>query len=326
MGLSKGVAVPQASQSLIKAPVARPPQLHSEMTPQQFRKFVIDWEVFVEMTNLPKARFHNQLYSCASESVQNAIINTRWLKFSQTVGLRYVSHLNDMGFSTDNLIPSQKIVRTVRNFTLVCRGWLPVRSIVEGKETKQAFYICDKVDRIYFSKGTCVDVGILSPVFPHPMPCAESELSELHSAVPPVGTAVSACQPQPSVNLPVRPQCPPYPPTEENVTKLKEWLLDEFATTAFNNEGEFPFLSGPDGRIHLREDAVPWARHAPIPVQFHFKEAVKAGLFKDIERDIIAPVPAGTPTEWCSTMVITPKKDGRQTPPDSWLPVPQYSV
>ena len=76
MGLSKGVAVPQASQSLIKAPVARPPQLHSEMTPQQFRKFVIDWEVFVEMTNLPKAQFHNQLYSCASESVQNAIINT----------------------------------------------------------------------------------------------------------------------------------------------------------------------------------------------------------------------------------------------------------
>ena len=76
MGLSKGYAVPQASQSLIKAPVARPPQLHSEMTPQQFRKFVIDWEVFVEMINLPKAQFHNQLYSCASESVQNAIIHT----------------------------------------------------------------------------------------------------------------------------------------------------------------------------------------------------------------------------------------------------------
>ena len=76
MGLGKGVAVPQASQSLIKAPVARPPQLHSEMTLQQFRKFVIGWEVFVEMTNLPKAQFHNQLYSCASESVQNAIINT----------------------------------------------------------------------------------------------------------------------------------------------------------------------------------------------------------------------------------------------------------
>ena len=92
---------------------------------------------------------------------------------------------------------------------------------------------------------------------------------------------------------------------------MKEWLLDEFATTAFNNEGEFPFLSGPDGHIHLREDAVPRARHAPVPVPFHFKEAIKAGLFKDIERGIIAPVPAGTPTEWCSTMVITPKKDGR---------------
>ena len=76
MGLSKRAAVPQASQPLIKAPVARPPQLHSEMTPQQFRKFVIDWEVFVEMTNLPQAQFHNQFYRCASESVQNAFINT----------------------------------------------------------------------------------------------------------------------------------------------------------------------------------------------------------------------------------------------------------
>ena len=128
-----------------------------------------------------------------------------------TICLGGLSHLNDMGFSTDNLIPSQKVVRTVGNFTLVCRGWLPVRFIVEGKETKQALYILDKVDRIYFSKCACVDVGILSPVFPHPMSCAESELSELHSADPPVGTAVSTCQSQPSVKLPVRPQCPHTP-------------------------------------------------------------------------------------------------------------------
>ena len=202
---------------------------------------------------------------CVSESVVRVFPDS-----GATICLGGLSHLNDMGFSTDNLIPSQKVVRTVGNFTLVCRGWLPVRFIVEGKETKQALYICDKVDRIYFSKGVCVDVGILSPVFPHPVSCAESKLSELHSVVPPVGTAVSACQPQPLVKLPVRPQCPPYPPTEKNVPKLKEWLLDEFATTAFNNEGEFPFLSGPDGRIHLREDAVPRARHAPIPVPFHF--------------------------------------------------------
>ena len=255
---------------------------------------------------------------CVSESLVRIFPDS-----GATICLGGLSHLNDMGFSTDNLIPSQKVARTVGNFTLVGRGWLPVKFIVEGKETKQAPYICDKFDRIYFSKGACVDVGILSPVFSHPMSCAQSKLSELQSVVPPVGAAVSAsaCQPQPPPPPP-----PPPPTTEENVTNLKEWLLDEFvATTAFNNEGGFPFLSGPDGRIYLREVAIPRARHAPIPVPFHFKEAVKANLFTDIERGIIAPVPAGTPTEWCSTMVITPKKDGRPHRTVD-LPVPQYSV
>ena len=126
----------------------------------------------------------------------------RWLEFSQTVGLRYVwgrlSHFNDMGFSTDNLIPSQKVVRTVGNFTLVCRGWLPMRFIVEGKETQQALYICDKVDRIYFSKGACIDVGILSPVFPHPMSLLnQSFLSCIQPSLQLVQLSVLAnCSPQ----------------------------------------------------------------------------------------------------------------------------------
>ena len=36
-----------------KAPSAKLPQLHFEMTPQQFRMFRIDWEVFTRMTDMP---------------------------------------------------------------------------------------------------------------------------------------------------------------------------------------------------------------------------------------------------------------------------------
>ena len=42
-------AAPQATYA--KAPTAKLPQLNLEMTPQQFRKFQIDWEVFVKITN-----------------------------------------------------------------------------------------------------------------------------------------------------------------------------------------------------------------------------------------------------------------------------------
>ena len=43
---------PLTSDSYTKAPAVKLPQLHSGMTSQQFRKFRIDWEMFVRMTNM----------------------------------------------------------------------------------------------------------------------------------------------------------------------------------------------------------------------------------------------------------------------------------
>ena len=47
---------PLISDSYTKAPEVKLPQLHSGMTSQQFRKFRIDWEVFVRMKNMPLNR------------------------------------------------------------------------------------------------------------------------------------------------------------------------------------------------------------------------------------------------------------------------------
>ena len=38
---------------------------------------------------------------------------------------------------------------------------------------------------------------------------------------------------------------------------------------------------------------------------------MKESLDRDVERGIIAPVPIGTPVEWCSPMVVTAKKNGK---------------
>ena len=69
-------------------------------------------------------------------------------------------------------------------------------------------------------------------------------------------------------------------------------------------------MSGPDAHIHLKEGAVTKTRHNSILVAFHFKEPVRQAFWEDVERDIIAPVPVGMPTNWYSTMVITAKKNG----------------
>ena len=69
-------------------------------------------------------------------------------------------------------------------------------------------------------------------------------------------------------------------------------------------------MSGRPAKIHLKPDAVPHARHAPIPIPHHWKTKVKESLDRDVERGIIAPVPIGSPVTWCSPMVVVSKEDG----------------
>ena len=68
-------------------------------------------------------------------------------------------------------------------------------------------------------------------------------------------------------------------------------------------------MFSPAAHIYLKEGAVHKARHKTILVPFHLKEPIRQALWKDVEKGIIAPVPVGMPTIWCSTMVITTKKN-----------------
>ena len=70
-------------------------------------------------------------------------------------------------------------------------------------------------------------------------------------------------------------------------------------------------MSGKPAHIHLKQEAVPKAKHRPIAVPYHLKEPMRQALMQDIERGILKQVPIGTPTDWSSTMVIATKKDGQ---------------
>ena len=120
----------------------------------------------------------------------------------------------------------------------------------------------------------------------------------------PTSQATQACPP-------LRPEKLPYPPLEENISKLEQYVRDKFRDTTFNRTSPFPAMSMPLAHIHLNENAKPYARHMPIKIPFHWKKEVKESLDRDVERGIIAPVPIGTPVEWCSQMVVTAKKNGK---------------
>ena len=198
----------------------------------------------------------------------------------------------------------------VGGYKLICHGWLSVQFQIGNNTTNQPLYICDKVVCLYFSRRGCTNVNILPATFPYPM--FNDTASVLTAITPNINHQQKESDHIPrSTSTPLRPTCLPFPVTEANIPKLGKFLRDQFQSTAFNNSGQFPSISTPAAHIHLKPDATPYARHTPIPIPFHWKADVKANLDADVARGIIKPVLIGTPTEWCSPMVITPKKDGR---------------
>ena len=102
---------------------------------------------------------------------------------------------------------------------------------------------------------------------------------------------------------------PAYHATNENVLKVKQYILDQFSSSAFNTSSPFPAMDTTPAHIHLKPDATPCATHTPIPILFHWKKEIKESLDADVQKGIIEPVPIGEPVEWCSHMVVIAKKN-----------------
>ena len=87
-----------------------------------------------------------------------------------TICLAGPQHLLLLMVTLAELIPTNKKISVVGGATLPCLGWLPVVFTVNNVSTEQRLYICDKIDRIFFSKNACMATYILPPSFPLPTP------------------------------------------------------------------------------------------------------------------------------------------------------------
>ena len=220
-----------------------------------------------------------------------------------TICIAGTKHMNDLNISVDELKACTKRIVAVGGTPLKCKGWLPVKFEVDNITTEQPLYICEQVDRIYFSKQGCIDTNIIPASFPYPMKEDSQHVRALDQ---------TECKPEPTKreNPPPRPATLPYPPKPENIKKLQNYIVDKFSSTTFNNAAPFPQMATVPAHIHLKQNAIPYARHSPIPVPHHWKAEVKCSLDRDVERGIIEQVPIGTPVEWYAPMIIVSKKDG----------------
>ncbi|XP_076042081.1 uncharacterized protein LOC143025983 [Oratosquilla oratoria] len=193
-------------------------------------------------------------------------------------------------------------LRDVANVKLQPLGSFPCRLQYGDKSTLQEIFVVKTATQCYISLQACRELGLVHETFPH------HTVVVAGAAIGGVGDAAT----QSADTMHPRPSSPPFPPLEENVSRLEEWLLCHFSGSTFNTDrSPLPTMAGEPHTIHLLPDAKPYACHTPASVPRHWEAEVKRQLDDDVRMGIIEPVPVGEATEWCARMVVVAKKSGQ---------------
>ena len=107
---------------------------------------------------------------------------------------------------------------------------------------------------------------------------------------------------------------PPSPMVEElpidksthNLTaRLREWLLERYKASAFNQI--LLKVNDPLLKLTIDPSATPVATHTPLPVLLHLLDEVNADLDRDLRLGVIRPVSIDEPVAWCHHIVVHAK-------------------
>ena len=204
------------------------------------------------------------------------------------------------------LIPTKHKIVGITDASLSIAGiaFLRLRA-KNGRETRQTVYISRNVKGLYLSESALKDLCLIDKDFPQ-INISQAAANQM------VADDDEQCDCVARTTTPERPEELPFAATAENIPKLKDWLLHAFSASAFNTCTHQPLqtMTGTPAGVKFKEGAEPYAIHTPIPVPHHWKKQVKADIDRDVRLGIIEAVPQGTPTEWCSRMVVAAKKDG----------------
>ena len=101
----------------------------------------------------------------------------------------------------------------------------------------------------------------------------------------------------------------PDTPSASDIARIKKRLLSDFADV-FSESDELKPMRGDPMKIHVREDAVPFALTTARQVPFALREQVKEEIDKMLAKGIIERV-GDVATEWCHPMVAVRKANGK---------------
>ena len=230
--------------------------------------------------------------------------------------------VHSLGVTKRELIPLSSKVNAANNQGLGLLGGLLITisgTDMHGKlvETQQLCYISSMVHSIYLSREACLSLGIIGEYFPrigeHSTKPSHVNTVEADSGQKPECARGQPCSCPPRTQPPEAPSSLPFPATPDNREKLKSWIEEKYADSAFNQccNQPLPIMTdSPPMKLFVTPGAKAVAVHTPVSIPLHWQEQVKAEIDRDVRLGVLEPVPIGTPTTWCSRMVVCPKKDG----------------
>ena len=237
---------------------------------------------------------------------------------SNVWGLR---EFKSAGFDVEGLYPSTIKIRAANTNMMNIIG--AFKGTIKGQSPSGNPIMCeteiivsDSLKGFYLSYETMRDLQIIDHKFPAIGSCINdvnvSNVRALTSGCGHPHDDLITCECPQRTTVPEKPKSLPFDPIPENNAKMKQWLLDQYASSTFNTcpHRALPCLSGPPMEIHIDESATPKACNKPAPVPLHWQQRVYEDLLRDEALGVIERVPHGVPVTWCHKMVVTRKHDG----------------
>jgi hypothetical protein len=125
------------------------------------------------------------------------------------------------------LIPTNHGIVGITDTRLKIMGTVMLKIGYNGKETRQMVYVSTNSAGLYLSEKALADLGLIDSKFPNIS--SETQANAVSTALEEEEDG-EKCECIPRAAAPEPPKEIPYPPTDENKSKLKSWLLKEFSS------------------------------------------------------------------------------------------------
>lgn len=246
-------------------------------------------------------------------------------------------HLRSIGLTLDDLQPPPQTPTYVADGSPMqpAIGSVQVRLQVKDSSTREWIDVHPGTPVPLLSYRACRELTLIPERFPRPI--AQVTHARVQSDHGGQGTAADGHDDTPSGSATAGSDATPtvkfkatHPPASAHPATTPQQLSLPFTTTTTPAEARTYFLKeyadvlvrkedlqttplqpmqGPPMRIHLREDAQPFAIHTARQIPLAYQIAVKQELLSMEAQGIIAPA-ADDPSPWCHPLVAVPKPHG----------------